>query len=185
MVNNIFKIKLYFKVLLFSEIKDIRTFMALHDLFVPGPIAVDENDTETILKKKKSRKPSCKDSLHSTLLVCDFKENVKEQVDKLANRQKKKKLPFHPIITITLDENEQPRQYCVFVNHIYMSVPSFLHALTAYMQSFFVFNLHFPREGVKVCQFLQELFFGIKSHNAYIETFIGDMLDDLNLNSEL
>lgn len=157
--------------------------MALHDLFVPGPIALDDNSQGQTSEKKKSRKPSCADSLNSTLLICDFNENIKEQVDKLANRQKKKKLPFHPVMAITLDANGQPAQKCVFVNHIFMSVPSFKHALTAYMQSFFVFNLHFPREGIKVCHFIQELFYDIKSHNGYIETFISDMMDDLKISN--
>lgn len=181
----------------------MNAFMGLHELFTTGSIAIFENIEENASapfekkhvsqKKSSSRRngrkptirPSFKDSRNSTLLICTNDENVREEVDKLAERQKFKRLPFHPIMVVVTDQHKNPVYYSVFINHIYMNVPSFKQALSSYLQSFSVFDVHFPREGAKVCKFLYELFFDIKSNDGDIETFISDMeLDIISVNNE-
>lgn len=197
----------------FTEMKDIHAFSALHVIFPPHVIAIDENIffydginlekrnirsqnlgvgteegnaqvTKANKGRKKTRNPGSKDSKNSTIIICNYNENVKEQVVSFAERQKAKKLRFHPIMAVVLDKEKKPSKYCVFINHIYMEAESFKHALQAYMQSFFVFDLHFPKDAVKVCKFLQELFFKIPSGDTDIENFISDMKLALSKDSQ-
>lgn len=170
----------------------------MHELFAPGPIAVDDDEMvevseiielskRSIPKKKKQKKskepkksakrPSVNDSKNSTIIFrqSDNAKTLQGEVKKVADSQRKKKLLFHPIIVVNGADDEEPTSFYVFVNHIYLRHTSFNHILNAYLQSFEVFDLHYPKEGARVCKFLQELCFNIDSKDPVVKTFMKDL----------
>ncbi|KAL5275071.1 hypothetical protein ACFFRR_001194 [Megaselia abdita] len=130
------------------------------------------------------RKPSINDSKRSTILLINHNQNVQEVIQNFARDQlKQKKLMFHPIMVIIMNENRDPIKYFVYIDHIYMEAPSFKQLLNCYMQSFYVYDLEFPAEGSLVCEFLAELFFKFSSGNEHISTIINDMTAELHIHS--
>lgn len=181
----------------FTVLRNIRGFEALHFILTPTSFstAVEENDNSEIILEKKGkrnnnksklerRKPSSEDSKSSTLCICSHNENVVESVKKLAEIQKKKKLNFNPVIVIHLNEQNNPAEYYVFIDHLYLKLSSFEECLLIYLKSFFVYDLEYPKEGRFVCLCLQEIAFAIDSQHGRVQTFIKDMEKDLSSEGE-
>lgn len=141
-----------------------------------------KNNNAKLSKIPKNRiKPSSEDSKCSTIYTCGNKEHVKEAVAKLALIQKKKRLNFNPIMIVHLDESDFPSKFFVFVDHLYMVLSTFKQCLVAYLKSFYVYDVEYPKEGKLVCLFLEEVGFGIDSKDAKIKAFIRDMKKELEL----
>lgn len=133
-------------------------------------------------KRDAIRKPSVNDSKKSTILLVEQNNDVGASVKSFAETQKKeKKITFHPIMAVMLDENRNPSKYYAYIDHLYMEATKFKELLSCYLQSFHVYNLEYPSEGKLVCEFLAELFFKFDSGKAEISTFIKDMEEELKL----
>lgn len=175
---------------------DSKCFQALHHLLIPAQFAVEELDDNMEMRrmgrsgnKKKSKKakktdqekkakpnhPTTQDSKNSTLLICDYGQNVKEQVQALAERQKKKKIEFCPIMAISLDKFKKPAKFYVFCSDIFWEVESFIQCIDVYIKTFFVFDVAYPKEGEKCCKFLIGLFFNFETDDGKVGTLINDI----------
>lgn len=180
--------------------KALRAFEALHELFAPGTIAIDKSIDPELeepsklarrslttkkrkttkkafgAKKRETRRPSMKDSLRSSLILCDKndEDSLRAAVKKRAISQRKKKLPFTSIIVVYYDENKMPKTFYVFVDHIYFKLDSFKAALEKYLQSFEAYDLHYPNEAVRVCKFLQKICHEIDPKDDIINVFINN-----------
>lgn len=170
--------------------KAIRTFKAFHYLLAPTPIRVDPDaDEKNVVlarrsykskrqrkaEKTKARKPSCIDSIDSTLILCKDNEIVKEKVAAFGVKQAKKKLMFNPIIACTEDQSEVPIAHYVWIDNFYLECPNFKNAVNSFVQSFHVFDVRYPPEGANVCKALLQLFYGIDSDDATVSNFVKDL----------
>lgn len=180
----------------------IRGFLGLHHILTPTSYSCEEicvetngislakrsrkqqiSDKKRLSKQEKLRKPSIEDSKMSTILLIKYNNKVGEEVINFAKSQMKlKKLAFHPIMAIHLDSNNEPSKYFLYIDHIYMEAYSFKDLLSSYIQSFFVFDLDFPKEGKLICQFLSEMFFEQKSGNPRVANLITELNSTINGN---
>lgn len=173
---------------------DIKCFQAIHHLLTPGPISADDDviiDGPIILKRKNTRltsaasteknkyekrNPGVNDSIKSTLLVLDSKQSVKEEVQKFGlSQQKEKKLLFHPIMVVVLNEQKNPHKFYAIVEDLLFETQSFLDCINTYMKLFWVVNCEFPKEGARTCKFIQQLFFNLNTDDAELKTIIKDL----------
>lgn len=172
----------------------MRVFQAYHNLLTPVPIRVDpEVEPGTIVfarkgnnkkrrktadrkKKLKPRKPGVTDSLDATLILCNQNDNIKEKVMEVGKKQSKKYLKFHPIITCPCDTEGLPKKFYVMIDHFYLEVSTFVHAVDLFIQSFSVFDVLYPPEAEKLCLCLAEMFYNIDSGNATVQNFIKDLM---------
>lgn len=131
----------------------------------------------------KKRHPSIKDARKSTLLIVNHEQNVKEEVEKFANSQKTEKgLGFHPIMVVVINERSLPKKFYVFVENLFYETESFRNCIETYIKSFWVFNLRYPKEGGRVCKFLLQLCFNLKSDDKSLTTIIKDLNHSIHTN---
>ncbi|KAL5288809.1 hypothetical protein ACFFRR_009178 [Megaselia abdita] len=128
------------------------------------------------LKIKNTRHPSVNDSKKSTLLLISHGQGVMEEIEKYAvSQQDVKKLRFHPIMAVVLNERGLPTKFYVLVENLLYETENFRNCLETYIKSFWVFNLKYPKEGKRACQFLLQLCFNIKSDDRSLTTIIKDL----------
>lgn len=180
---------------------EIKSFLGIHHLLPPVQFAachvestdIDLNTKDKPVVKKKEKKgnkdaadanelkkntpnrATIFDSRKSTLMICDYGQNVQEEIMKYAEQQMQKKIRFHPLMAVTLDKFKKPSKYYVFVDSIYLQVKSFKTCIDTYMKIFFVLNLEYPPEGQKVNKFLAELFFKFESNDAIVRALVKDI----------
>lgn len=150
---------------------------------------MNKKGTKSSRNKTKARRPAVSDSLDSTLILCGKDDNIKEKVLEVGSKQAKKHLEFHPIIVCTRDSEGIPLKFYVMIDHFYLEVETFKHAIGTFIQSFFVFDVFYPPEASNVCKFIAEMFYNINSDDATVSTFIKDLksekkqLDDEHWNN--
>lgn len=135
----------------------------------------DDGNENIEAKAKKPHRPGTKDSKNSTLLICDYGQNVQEQVNAFAERQAQRKIDFTPIMAVSLDQAKKPVKFYVFCNDIFWQVDSFKKCLDIYIKTFFVLDVAYPKEGVKCCEFVAAFFFNFPTTDGKINTFIRDV----------
>lgn len=135
----------------------------------------DKNSDSNEKRRNIANRATIFDSRKSTLMICDYGQNIQEEIIKYAEQQIAKKIRFHPLMVITLDKFKKPLKYYVFVDSIYLQVKDFKTCIDIYMKIFYVLNLEFPSEGQKVAKFLAELFYQFESQDALVRALVKDI----------
>lgn len=135
-----------------------------------------KKDKQQNKEKYKKRHPGVQDSIKSTILILNNHQSIIEEIDSFGlSQQKQKKLLFHPIMVVVLHDKKLPRTFYAFVEGLLYERESFLHCISTYMQLFWVFSCFYPKEGSRVCQFIQQLFFNLKADDTELTTKINDL----------
>lgn len=134
------------------------------------------------LSRIRLRKPSVLDSKKSTMLIIDGSKNIREVKMFAEPQRKQKKLNFHPIMVIKIDENKQPVKFYVLYEDIIYETESSIINLDTFFKVFWVYNFEYPKEEARSLKFLQELFFDMRTDGSAISTLVKDLVFELNRN---
>lgn len=104
--------------------------------------------------KKQSFKFSRESSLKSTLLTVDYGQQFEKIVSEFAAEKSKIGLHFHPIMGILKNNEETITGYVLFLNGRFVKSGNFKELLLLYLESFHLFDFHYPTEGRLVCEML-------------------------------
>lgn len=119
----------------------------MHGILLPSHIPVPN---------KKRFKPTIADSQKALHLELQNMADLKDQVEKIKKFAVEKGLKVQPFIIST------STQFGVYFNDIYFMSDSFLCAVDLCFKIFFVLNLKYPPQCIKVWRFLQYYFYEIK-----------------------
>lgn len=128
--------------------------------------------------KKQFWKPSIGDSISSFVLEVASHDAIESSLQKIKSKYAEYNLNLQPLILIVGQEGTQKEFVTVF-DGIFYKFQHFLSAVDCCFKLFFVFNVKYPMESMKVWIFIQQYFYNIATQFDPSDTKLIIFLSDL------